>query len=298
MADAIRAVALGRALDVKSREALSGLGFATYAFSDDFFGPDAGDELTASGHAFDDAWTVYRNRAEAERLLREAYLQLPPTSALMQGLHGRKAVPVDGALHLLARHRLADAEDPTSFRAYLQALNDNGIVAYSKKLQTVRVVASMPDPDEEPSPSIRVVEPDRPFSNIRHLREILRACTGYIWWADAHFSRKGLEPLVDEADASRISEIRILSGPAQVGEDAVKDFKRFQTEMKALRITSEWRVIEAYEDLNWHDRFIITKGGAWNVPPINTLFKGSYSEINETQAPPFDTWWKKGRPIA
>jgi hypothetical protein len=274
------------------------LRFVTTTFGDDLFDGSSRNELTGEGDAFDTAWTVYRDRDEAERLLREAYLQLEETSALMQGLHGRKSVPVDGALHLLARHHLADPADVSGFRAYLQVLNDMGIVAYSKKLQTVRVLAPMPAEEDEdtPSPRIRVVERERPYSNILHLRETLRACRGHVWWADPQFSRKGLEPLVHEADASRISEIRILSGPARVGPDAEKDFKRFVTEMENLGITAEWRVVEK-PDQDFHDRFIVSRDRAWNVPPIDTLYKGDYSELSETSAPPFAKWWAKGKSL-
>jgi hypothetical protein len=256
--------------------------------------------LTPRGEAVYDSWYGYGERDAAYDALREGYLGVPAVAALMQGLHGRKAVSVEGALLLLARHGLADADDATWFRSFLQALNDVGIVAYSRKHQTVRVVAPAPaaveDESEDAKPSVRVIERDRPYSNVRHMRETLRECREHIWWADPHFSRKGLEPLVDEADATRVSEIRILSGPAQVGEKTVKDFEQFQKEMNALGITAEWRVVDN-ADRDWHDRFVVTKGKAWNVPPVNTLYKGDYSEISETTPPPFERWWAKGKAI-
>ena len=137
-------------------------------------------ELTNEGHAFDDAANVYGDDAEAQRMLREAYLRMPVTQALMQGLHGRGAVPVDGALHLLSRHALANPQEPSKFRTMLSVLNAMDVVAYSVKLQTVRIVAPIPD-EESPAPTLRVVEPDRPYSNIRHLRETLRQCREFIW---------------------------------------------------------------------------------------------------------------------
>jgi hypothetical protein len=87
-----------------------------------------------------------------------------------------------------------------------------------------------------------------------------------------HFAKKGFEALTDEADATKISEIRILSGPAQAG-DATKDYKRFQGEMKALGIRVEWRIVQT-ADRDWHDRFIVSRDAAWNVPPLNTIYKG------------------------
>jgi hypothetical protein len=260
---------------------------------------DNGAYLTERGGAFYDDWHVYRNRQQALELIRAGLLEVPATAALMQGLHGRGPVAVEGALLMMARHGLAKDDELTTFRAFLQALNDAKIVAYSRKHQTVRILAPLPvleEPDE-PEPAVRVVEPDRPFSNVRHLRETLRLCRKYIWWADPHFGRKGLEPLVDEADTTKVNAIRILSGPDGVNEGAVRDFRRFQEEMGALRIAAEWRVVPN-QDRDWHDRFIVTEGRAWNVPPINTVYQGRYSEIGQAAMPPFDRWWAKGAPIS
>jgi hypothetical protein len=99
----------------------------------------------------------------------------------------------------------------------------------------------------------------------------------FIWWADPHFGRKGLEPLVDEADTTKVNTIRILSGPDGANDRAGRDFRRFLDEMAALGIGAEWRVVPN-QDRDWHDRFIVTEGRAWNVPPINTVYHGRYSE--------------------
>lgn len=176
----------------------------------------------------------------------------------------------------------------------LSVLNTMGVVSYSVKLQTVRIVAPIPDKDD-PAPALRVVEPDRPYSNVRHLRETLRACREFIWWADPHFERRGFEPLNDEADATKINSIRILSGTRPSAGD-LKDYERFKEEMAALGIAVEYRIV-SLPDREWHDRYIVTSGDAWNVPPLGAVAKGSYSEFSKTTAPPFDRWWEKGTPI-
>lgn len=251
-------------------------------------------DLTSEGHAFDDAANVYGDQVEAQQLLREAYLRTPATQALMQGLHGRGSVPVEGALHLLARHGLADSQLPSKFRAMLSVLNAIGVVSYSVKLQTVRIVAPIPD-EADPGPSVRVVEPDRPYSNVRHLRETLRACREFIWWADPHFEKRGFEPLIDEADGQKVQSIRILSGTRPSSRD-LQDYERFVTEMKTLGIEVEYGIVAA-PDRDWHDRYIVTKGAAWNVPPLGAVAKGNYSEFSQTTAPPFETWWSKATAI-
>jgi hypothetical protein len=281
----VRAATLGTASD-EDRAVLRALGLLT-----------ARGELNADARRMYDAAWVYDETEQVEIIQRDALLTRPATQALMQGLHGRGAVSVSGALHFLARHGLVGVGETARLRTFLQVLNQVGIVAYSNKMQTVRITAPLPDGGQAFAPVVRVVEPDRPYSNVRHLREILRQCDGYIWWAEPHFGRKGLEPLVDEAEGERITDIRILSGPAQVNERAENDWKRFHAEMAALGITAEWRVVP--QPLPWHDRFIVSRKQTWNVPPINTLYKGDYSEASRTTVrPPFEKWWADGVPLA
>lgn len=67
--------------------------------------------------------------------------------------------------------------------------------------------------------------------------------------------------------------------------------------MTALDISAEWRVVPKGKR-DWHDRFIITKRKACNVPPLNILYKGDYSEaFNTTERPPFEAWWKDAVPL-
>ena len=227
--------------------------------------------------------------------MQEALLRLPETQTILQSLRGRGQVPVAGVVHFLARHKLVDADEGRPIRAFLAILSKAGIVAYSNKLQMVRLTIPVAD-DGGPEPVVRVIDPDRPYSNVRHLRELLRSCRDHIWWTEPHFAAKLLEPLTDEADGDRISEIRILTGPESREKLRVRgahDFKRFKDEMGALGITAEWRIMGGKRDL--HDRFILERSRAWNMPPVNTLLKGDYSEISETpNRPPFEEWWARG----
>ena len=259
-------------------------------------GLTSGDGLTDAARTFEDAYWIYDDKPTAHAIWQDALLGVPVVQALMQGLHGRGPVHLAGAHHFLARHRFVSAHDATAVRAFLQTLNAADIAAYSNKMQTVRITAPVP---EELAAVVRVVEPERPYSNVLALREILRSCDRYIWWAEPHLPRKALEPLSYEADASQISQIRLLSGEKSIDERTSKDFKRFAAEMGHRGIEAEWRVIPA-KDMEWHDRFILGggRGQAWNVPPVNTLYKGDYSEASKTPArPPFDRWWQSGRPL-
>jgi hypothetical protein len=279
VADAVRAASLDSAAP-EQLDLLDSLGLLR-----------ANGDLSADGRTFDDAWWVYNDKPAAEAIMRKSLLNLPETQTILQSLHGRGKVPAKGVVHYLARHGLIDPNDAKPVRVFLTLLGKAGIVAYSNKLQTVRTTVPLPD-EGGPEPVVRVVNPERPYSNVRHIREVVRSCRDFIWWTEPHFAPKLLEPLADEADADRISEIRILTGSEsreKLLNRGREDFKRFQEEMKSLAIDARWRIGTKHGK---HDRFILERSRAWNLPPINTLLKGDYSEISETpNRPPFDDWW-------
>ncbi|MGH7381118.1 MAG: DEAD/DEAH box helicase [Candidatus Methylomirabilales bacterium] len=139
-----------------------------------------------------------------------------------------------------------------------------------------------------------VIAPEKAFSNVMNLRRILRDGEQYIWWADLHFHARGLEEVIVSIDPAVVREIRILSGPAHVDERAKRDFARFKEEMARKSISAEWRVLKEFS----HDRYIVSKNLCYNVPPINSLLRGSYSEILLTpNRPPFEGWWEIATPI-
>jgi hypothetical protein len=44
--------------------------------------------------------------------------------------------------------------------------------------------------------------------------------------------------------------------------------------------------------------WLITEDVIYNIPPINTLYQGQYSEINKTEnTPPFNEWWEQGKEL-
>jgi hypothetical protein len=257
------------------------------------FDPDQG--LTETGRAIEEAFLIQGRPDLAKSALRNAYAQAPMVQVLLQGLHGRGATPIEGALYLLEKHGITAGtpDDLRRLRAILLMLNPFDLLKFAPKTQTVRSVTVS---EEREAPAVRVIEPHRPYSNLQQLRETLRACNDFIVWIEPHFPRKGLEPLAEEADSTRIKRVRILSGKANADERTVADYHRFQTQMKHRGIRAEWRILDPPPT---HDRYIITKDAAWNVPPVNTLYKGDFSEIIKTTTkPPFEMWWKKAAELA
>ncbi len=166
------------------------------------------------------------------------------------------------------------------------------------QVESAGVKAGVSMPAVAPAPSDRqksaVIRPEKPYSNVVSMRQILRSSEEYIWWADMHFDVRAFEELIVIADPSLIQDIRILSGPANVSRRSKKEFRRFRQELRNKGITCQWRVLSRFA----HDRFLMSKTYCLNVPPVNSWFQGSYSEVLETpNRPPFHEWWSQGIPI-
>ncbi|WP_156131767.1 hypothetical protein [Amycolatopsis methanolica] len=255
-----------------------------------------GDSLTEAGSdLYRTAW-VLRDMEKSSVTLGQALRSLTVLQILEQELRGFGAVPEDGVLDLLRQHRsIPQALTIEKARPLFHWMNSCGVLIYSRKNKTVRIIA--PDADvaaagEEASRSV-MISPRTPFSNVVRLRRIIRLLAGVVTWADPHFGTRALEELATEVDSTKVTEIRIISGNATnvLTEKSFKDFKRFRDEMTLKGITSAWRVDHKRD---WHDRWLVARDGAWNVPPVNNLFQNQYSEILPTGGkPPVDQWWER-----
>lgn len=164
----------------------------------------------------------------------------------------------------------------------------------SKEGKKEVVETGVPAKEAVPTQRVTVVKPEEPYSNILKLRQLLRMSEEYVWWVDPHFPARGLEELIVSIDPALVREVKILSGPANVNQGAKHDFNRFGKELSNKGISAEWRILREFT----HDRFIISKKSSYNVPPLNSLLRGQYSEISRTpNEPPFKQWWEKAVPI-
>lgn len=125
--------------------------------------------------------------------------------------------------------------------------------------------------EEQDQDSYRVTH-RTPYSNIKRLRRAIRACDGDLLWVAMDFSKKGLEPLSDEVTGERFTLVRILCGPDNVTHKLCSDFERFEEEMGNQGIVVDLRVMTNYDHLDkLHDRWMLSDGSSWNVPPVNSL---------------------------
>lgn len=253
--------------------------------------------LTSAGLALYRAAFVLRDQATTNRLLGQALRVLLPIQAIAQELGSSVTVPEQGVIDLLVLHRLIERTfTAEQARGTFRWLNTLRVLVYSQKQKTVRYVADDPEAAKagEVESLAAMISPRTPYSNVARLRRVLRAQAGVVTWADQHFGARAFEELVDELDTTRVTELRIISGPNVVSAKNFKDYERFRDEMALKGIAAEWRVDATRE---WHDRWLVDGRSAHNVPPVNSLFANQYSEILPTkERPPVDEWWARAVP--
>lgn len=214
-----------------------------------------------------------------------------PIQIICQVLWGKSNITKGNIQNLLHVEKIINPSNNVNLGPFLSILNKCKIISYDKKSGLIKVIYN-PQIENVSAKSL-FIAPEKPFTNIMHLRNVLAECNDYICWLDKHFGPKGFEPLIESVDANKVEHIKILTGNSHIDERMKKDFKRFKEEMKSRGINTECRVIldkGIFHDI--HDRWIISNDITYNVPPINSIYKGQFSEISITdKQPPFEEWW-------
>ncbi|MDA0525798.1 hypothetical protein [Methanococcoides alaskense] len=247
--------------------------------------------LTDIGKSYYTEKFVLADEDQAFETLSCALKKTKPVHMICQIMWGKTNISKDNILNLLHVEKILDSSKKVNLGSFLFILNKCNIISYDKKSGLIKILYN--PLIENISTKSLFIAPEKPFTNVMHLRKILAECDGYIWWLDKHFGAKGFEPLVESVDANKVEHIKILTGNPHIDEKMKNDFKRFKEEMKNRGIDAECRVIldkGTFHDI--HDRWIISKDLIYNVPPINSIYKGQFSEINITnKMPPFEKWW-------
>jgi hypothetical protein len=139
-----------------------------------------------------------------------------------------------------------------------------------------------------------VLDPARPYSNELALRRLVRSLHGRVFWYEQHMDRKVLEILADELDRAAVTDLRLLSGPSNISAKAQRAFERFDAEMAQAATACEWRVLPAELARGIHARVIFDDAGGWELPPLNSLLKGTVDSIHRSsmQRDPFEDAWR------
>ncbi len=261
------------------------------------------EELTEKGLEFYKSKFIINDDVQALNILTSVLQQYKPVKLICDILWGYTNITKESIYRILVVNSLPiqkiALEDITGF---IMLLNKSQIIKYSKKTGKIRIIYNPKGKTGDISATNNYfLAPEKPFSNIMALKKIIRSCDDYLWWIDKHFSTKGLEPLAEELDGNKIKEVKILlSINSSISFNKFRnEFRRFKEEMKNRGVKASCRVITDKIVINSiHDRWIIGNKTSYNIPPINSIYKGQYAEFNPTsQRPPFKEWWDKSKDL-
>ncbi len=144
-----------------------------------------------------------------------------------------------------------------------------------------------------------LIAPNQPFTNKKIFSEAIKSCEKYIYWVDKYFSKPGLDILIESINYKKIKEIKILMSIDKVNENLRDSFKDFHNELKDKGISSSLNVItDPRTKSKFHDRWILSENVSYNIPSMDVIMRGQYSEIKLTDSkPPFDLWCKNSKDI-
>ena len=241
--------------------------------------------LTSRGKEYYIQMFIKNNEVEAKKILSEALKLHPAIILISQILSGSKNIKRINIYNLLKHHNFDfDFPKEVELNNFLEILKFGNIIFYNKNTRDVKVLWQQ---EAESLSAHQFISSDTPFSNIKRLKDIIKSLKGTVYWIDKHFDKKAFDILVDSVDASKISNFIIISGEANKTQSAVNEFLKLKGELHNKGTNIEWKIITDQNILSsFHDRWLCDSKDAWNIPPVNSIFKGQESEMLRTSNKP------------
>jgi len=241
--------------------------------------------LTSRGKEYYIQMFIKNNEVEAKKILSEALKLHPAIILISQILSGSKNIKRINIYNLLRHHNFDfDFPKEVELNNFLEILKFGKIISYNKNTRDVKVLWQQ---EAESLSAHQFISPDTPFSNIKRLKDIIKSLKETVYWIDKHFDKKAFDILVDSVDASKISNFIIISGEANKTQSAVNEFLKLKGELHNKGTNIEWKIITDQNTLSsFHDRWLCDSKDAWNIPPVNSIFKGQESEMLRTSNKP------------
>jgi hypothetical protein len=263
---------------------------------------DADNHLSPLGRAYFAAAFIKLDKAESRGVLARAILDYGPAAAVLQNLDGVGQATRATAETVLRSHGFGAGLTDRSLGSLLMLMDNCGAITYSKR--GGRIVVNAHTGREPDVPRGIFLSPQTPFSNKIWLVRVLEECEGFVWWFDKHFMPMAFEALADAADGNRISEVRVLSLllVEHDGRRARTAYRDLRAELLHRGIAFEWRTIDSTLVKDTHDRWILGRSTARNVPNVNAIFSGQHSEFTtsdhgDTLRALFHRYWEEATPI-
>lgn len=238
-------------------------------------------KLTERGRSYFEERFIKGNHSEAKRVLSFCLLDYPPVEAITQYLWGVKGATTESALTILKANGFWCYSGTAPLTHLLELLNEARIIGYDRGNKKVVVLKN---PGSQNPPRNIFIDSSRPYSNIVWIKRVLSECDEFIYWIDKHFQKEALEWIWEIADASKMKEIKIISLDTNenLNKKAKDEYKRLKRELSLKGIGLTWYVIDSKEIRDTHDRWILGKDYARNVPNVNAILSGQRAELSRS----------------
>jgi len=247
--------------------------------------------ITELGKAYFTKKFVQNDTPGSIQILRGRLIKLKPVIIVCSVLFGVPHIKKHNVIKALQIHGIASEEYDVG--SFLSLLNYTDIIKYSKKAQTISIVYNPNIYDDTGKQSVKtyLINQEKPYTNLLALKRVIRECKGKLIWIERHFTKKIFELISEEADGNKISEILIMSGPINIDNRVLEEFKLLKVELKNKKINVSFCIVT--DNKLFHGRWVIGNNICYKIPPTNTIIQGQADEIDQTEErPPFEKWKK------
>ena len=139
-----------------------------------------------------------------------------------------------------------------------------------------------------PPEAIRI-EPRKPFTSLMEVFELMKSLNGIVLVLEKHFDENGFK-FLRKLNPIKVTEIKVLMGKAHLSRDFKEIYKAFRDEMSNVGVKVQFRVLSDTDEIEVHDRYLISRNVAYNTPPWNIIHKklGDIKRIKDIE-------WKRKR---
>lgn len=144
------------------------------------------------------------------------------------------------------------------------------VVGLAKRLIRIREVVSdaeFPDGMGQPSEGM-LFEAHHPYSNLRHVRQLVAQVSGDVVWIDRHGELATLDVIAFSAVGGQQTSF-VLIREGQPDERLRRAATHLRQELSSKGIDFDVRCVAA-DSWSAHDRWVISSEGVWALPPMSS----------------------------
>lgn len=118
----------------------------------------------------------------------------------------------------------------------------------------------------------------RPYTNARHVRDLLKRLSGEVYWLDRHLDIPALDIVADAATAGRHRAF-LLIREGRPEDRLVRAAARLREELAGKQIDFDLLCVSA-RDSRVHDRWVMASEGVWTLPPASALGRAGELKVS------------------